>query len=759
MPSVAATAGINFLLWSAATRPLIPNGIAIDGGTTFMTSGHRRAFGCAITALLATEIAFPFPAVAQTRPGSLYAPGAIADSTDALDEILVTARRREERAVDVSASLDVFGGEDLEEAGVKSLVDLQYLSPGLKISPAASGARITLRGVGTNIASGSPSIAAHVDGIYVPDLGFAAGEVFDVGRIEVLKGPQGTLYGRNATGGAINVVTMDPRTDRFSADGWIGVGSNKLVNMQAGMSVPLGEGRGGLRLSGAYANDDGYTKNINPAGGEVDARDYKGGRVRLAYDLTDNLTADVTVQYSVDMGTVAFGSSNNPESPVFASLPPQRQDIRNINLDSVPHMRREGTLLSATLALDLGEATLKSITGLVDINTEQRADVDGAGGLIGRTDARSDQRLFSQELQLSGGGAGKLAWTAGLYYSTDKNSVNSVETDADFPDPAPYVFTDLTQRTRNRSAAAFGEVTVPLTDALSITAGARYTKERQSLDSNLAVPLFVPEPFAFNARVENDGFAPKLLVTYKPREGSQFYASATRGFKNGGVNIDTEIQPYKPEKIWAYEVGTKNLFANGRVELNLAGFYYDYTDLQLRSVIFTPTGFFTKINNASSASVYGLEVAAAYSPTDWFRLDFAGAYIDSNLKDFVLPGTTTPSSGLPLPLTPKTSFTVGAELKTHLAGGQLKARIDLSRQSKVYFPNFTDINRERQAAYALLNANLRYDLPGEKVFVALVGRNLTNKTYLSSRFFYEGFSDLEIYGAPRSIEARIGFKY
>ena len=210
---------------------------------------------------------------------------------------------------------------------------------------------------------------------------------------------------------------------------------------------------------------------------------------------------------------------------------------------------------------------------------------------------------------------------------------------------------------------------------------------------------------------------------------------------------------------WAYEVGTKNLLADGRAEFNLAGFYYDYTNLQLRSVVFTPDGFFTKINNASSATVRGVEVAASYAPTDWLTLDFAGAYIDSELKDFTLPGTETPTSGLPLPLTPDTSFTVGAEFRTPLGGGQLTARAEITRQSQVLFPNFTDVKRERQDAYSLVNANLRYDLPGGKVYVALIGRNLTDETYLSSRFYYEGFSDLEIYAAPRTVEARVGFSY
>ena len=219
--------------------------------------------------LLPTEAVLAQQA-AQNEPAD-----ASEQSATSRSEIIVTARRRDERAIDVPATLNVFGGDDLDQAGVKTLSDLQYQVPGLSIAVGGGGSRITLRGVGTNISSGAPSVAVHLDGTYIPVTNFAIGEQFDIGRIEVLKGPQGTLYGRNATGGAVNVVSQAPGSE-FGADGWVGYGSRNLTTAQAGVSVPLDD-RGGVRLSGAYANDDGYTKNINRVGGEIDDRNFIGG--------------------------------------------------------------------------------------------------------------------------------------------------------------------------------------------------------------------------------------------------------------------------------------------------------------------------------------------------------------------------------------------------------------------------------------------------------------------------------------------------
>lgn len=718
--------------------------------TRSLTGISQRAKSLAALPLLVGAMMVPSPSFAQ-------AAGAEAD--DQLSgEIIVTARKREERAIDVPASLNVFSGATIQDSGVSSLTDLQYRSPGLKIAVSGGTSRISLRGVGTNIASGSASVAVHVDGIYISQLRFALSEMFDIDRVEVLKGPEGTLYGRNATGGAVNLVSKAPG-DTFGADGYVGYGTNNLVTAQAGVSLPIDE-RGGIRVSAAFANDDGYTHNLNALGGEIDDRNFVGVRLRGRYDLTETLTADFTAQYSRDKGTLGFGSSNNPDSPVYASLPPQRQSPRRINVDTLPSFIGEGLLLSGSLILDLGDVTLKSITGHLDYDTDNIADVDGSGGHIGYTDSTASYKFFSQEFQLSGGAPGALNWTAGAYYSRETSNARGIEIDADYPDTTPYLYTDQTLRTGGRSYAVFGELTVPLSEKLSILAGARYTHEKQDAQSVFAAPLFFPEPIETSGATKDNAFTPKLLVEYRPYDGGKLYASVTRGFKSGGVNLGTSADIYKPEKIWAYEIGSKNSFAGGKVELGLAGFYYDYTNLQLRSVVFTPTGIIIRVNNAAKAPIYGVEASLVARPAEGFTIDANAAYLHSELKGFVSPVTLTELTGLPLPLSPKWSFTAGAEYAATLGNsGKLTMRGEITYQSSVYFPQFADIDRERQGGYALLNANLRYDLPGDNIYVALIGRNLTNTTYKSQRFYFAGFADIENFGPPRTIEARVGFKF
>lgn len=679
--------------------------------------------------------------------------------TPGQNEIVVTARRRQEKAIDIPASLDVFSGNALEDLGVNSLESLQYKTPGLKIAVAGESTRISLRGVGTNIASGSPSVAVHLDGVYIPNTQFALTELFDLDRVEVLKGPQGTLYGRNATGGVINLVSQEPGSET-EADGWLGYGSNNLVTSQFGATVPLGD-RGGIRVSGAYANDDGYTENLNAAGGEINSRGYKGGRLRGAFDLSERLSADFTVQYSEDDGTLGYGGSNNPSSPVFASVPSaQRAGPYSINVDTPPSSEKKGLFASGTLSLDLGNITLKSITGYIDYQFNKREDLDGSGGLIAFATTDFDTEFFSQELQLIRENPGGVNWAAGLYYSKENNQGRGIETDADFPDTTPYLYTDVTQTIEARSLAAFGEITIPVSDRLSATLGGRYTSSEQSGAGIFAAPLFLPEPELTNAEIKDDGFAPKALLEYRPYDNGTLYASVTRGFKSGGVNIGFTGDTFDPEYIWAYEIGSKNSFADGRGELSLAGFYYDYTDLQLRTALFTDTGIDIRVTNAARASIKGIEVSSLFEVTPMWSVDFNGAYIDSDLKDFISPVTLTELEGLPLPLSPELSFTAGLQFQTPLFGNdQLTARTEVNYQSETNFPQFTDLDRERQDAFAMLNANIRYDFPKNNVYLALIGRNLTNTEYLTQRFFFEGFSDTEFYGAPRTVEARIGFKF
>ena len=355
---------------------------------------------------------------AEQEATTVPRPGRASSSMEtSIEIIVVTARKREELAIDVPASINVVQGEEIQASGMLGVDDLQYRTPGLVFSREAGATRVSLRGVGTNLAGtgASPSVAVHIDGVYVPRTAVALGELFDIERFEVLKGPEGTLYGRNATGGAINLLSRDPG-DTSGVEGYIGYGNYDLLTAQLATDI-IASDRGGLRISGLYANDEGYTDNVNAVGGEIDARDYLGLRVRGRYEFTDTTYGALTVQYVNNEGTVSFGGTNNPDTPNFAGVGPQRTGPRDINVDTPPANDQEAMVISGEFGAKVGNVEIRSITGYVDFDQQSKQDVDAAGAFIAFNDVTIDSEFFSQEFQLSSTVSDKLFLTGGLYFS------------------------------------------------------------------------------------------------------------------------------------------------------------------------------------------------------------------------------------------------------------------------------------------------------------------------------------------------------
>ena len=686
-----------------------------------------------------------------------------ADGATEMQTITVTARKREERGQDVPQSLNVFSGTALEASGMTQLDELQYRTPGLKVS-GALGSSIAIRGVSNNASGrgGSASAAVHMDGVYLPRPEMALNEVFDLNRVEVLKGPEGTLYGRNATAGVINYLSRDPGHDT-GFDGFVGGGSFGLFRGQAGVNVALGD-QSALRISAVHSKDDGYTHNIGTGGGKIDARNFTAVRVKGLFALTPGVRLTLMVQSSEDKGTLGLGASHNPDTTdafVFASGAPQRDSPRRIRLDTAPDTSKRGTVVAATVDASLGDSlSLKSITGYVNYRSRLAADADGVGGFIENTAGNDRSRFISQEFQLSGRVGSVFSWTSGLYLSQEKTTGTQEITDSNFYpfDLSALPLYEVNYDSTMRSSALFGEGTWQFTDRLSFLFGARYSNERQEGTSNgfvLDFSTFLPEPFAGERKITSSRFTPKALLQYKLDRNTMVYASITTGFKSGGINFNPPVATYRPEKITSYEVGAKMVRGGGALEFDAAGFYYDYTDLQLRTVV----GNQTPISNAASASIKGVEFTLVGRPMHNLSLDLNAAYVDSSLKDYISPATQTNMSGTPLPMTPKGSATAGVEYRFAMVGGNLSLRAEVNHQSTVIFPAFQNTTFERQDAVTLFNANMRYSFPDEKTYLALIGRNLTDKTYLSNRNYSRGFYDLQTFAPPRNFEIRLGTRF
>ena len=716
---------------------------------------------CALTTLAPVLTAWAQSGAAPAAPAT-----ASADEVTSIQSVTVTARKREERGQDVPQSLNVISGAALENAGVTQLEELQFRIPGLKVVNSFGGGNLAIRGVSNNAQDrgGAPSSAVHLDGVYLPRPVLALSEVFDLDRVEVLKGPEGTLYGRNATAGVVNYLTRDPRAGS-TFDGFVGAGSFGLKRAQAGFNVQFGEG-GGLRASAVRTKDDGYTKNLG-GGGDVDARDFSALRLKGVFALTPAVQLKLTVQSVDDRGNQGLGVSHNPATTnafVFQSGAPLRESERRIRLDTPQDFSRRGTIVSAALSASLGgDLEFKSITGYVGFKEVRKSlDGDGVGGFIENNSGSDRSTFVSQEFQLSGRLGRNLSWTSGLYFSRERTSGDFLTEDSTFypVDLTPFTFLQVDYGATARNVAAFGELTWQFAEKTALLVGARQTRERQKGSASGGLVNFATfqlDPFSGTTDISASRFTPKVLLQHRLDKDSMVYASATTGFKSGGFNPSPPVASYQPEKIKAYEIGSKMSAAAGRVEVDAALFYYDYTDLQLATV--NTANNQVSISNAAKAAITGAEFAVVARPSRALTLDLSAAYVDSKLKNYVSPYTMVDMSGSPMPMAPKVSATAGAEYRLGLGSGTLTMRAEINHQSTVIFPALIDTTKEREGPVTLVNANLRYSFAGGKTYVSLIGRNLADKLYQSNRIYYNGFYDLQTFAPPRTIEVRLGTRF
>jgi iron complex outermembrane receptor protein len=682
------------------------------------------------------------------------APG---DSTDEF-EIVVTALKREQNINDVPASLTALGADDLAASGITSSFDLQQRVPGLAISFGNRETNVAIRGVSNNVRSvgSDPSNAVHLNGIYLPQSSMILTDLFDVQRVEVLKGPQGTLYGRNATGGAINVIARAPEAGT-SIEGMLGYGSYNLFRGQAALNV--GNDAVAGRIAVSYAKDDGYTRNLSN-GTRLDRQDFRGFRGQLRFKLAENLTLSLLTQVVRDDGNVGYGASTDPTYRKFpdnyyglvvpAAL--QRQGPRNIRLDSPVYSRRDSEIYGATLDLDLGSVGMRSITGYSHYDSADALDYDFTGDFNEAFNSTTTVKAFSQEFQLYSKGKGPLQWTTGFFFYDDKGEqfVNWIV-------PSPFARANTIGD--GQSWAIFGQGTYAISERLSIMVGARYNHEnKKGLQVNLLrnVTANVDKTF--------ESFTPQGQIQFRPSDNTLIYAGVTKGFKSGGFNLLASGPPtvYKPESIIAYEAGVRTKIADV-LTLNASVFHYDYKNLQLRTLVFTGTGTgggaLASVSNADGAKISGLELNADAKLGSGFSVDLGATYLHTEFGSYISPSNKLDLTGTRLPLSPKFSGTAGLNWEGGFAGGKLMLRGEVVYRSSIIFPLTIDAPQNYDDPSTLFNASLRWTESSDRFYVEVVGRNIADRLYRVQRadIFFGGV--YESFGAPATVEARIGFKF
>ena len=729
------------------------------------------AIGCVLVAPAA-------PAFSQETAG-----GEPSARTTQLDAITVTARKREETLQDVPVAVTAFTAEALDKMGVEDIGDLDTQVPNLTVY-AARGSTSTItayiRGIGQAdpLWGVDPGVGLYLDDVYIARPQGALLDVFDVERIEVLRGPQGTLYGKNTIGGAIKYVSRGLReeTEGFAS---VTVGSFNRLDAKAAIGGAIGGEGSGLRgrVAVASLNRDGYGDNTH-TGQEVSDKEINAARVQLGAYAGDDFDVQFALDWMDDQSGVR-GAKMLAANPLAPASPPldDRYDIRsgmkNIN---------DTTMKGGSIAVNWRPSedwALKYVLAKRESDTETNIDFDTTP--LPLVDVRafySDQQV-SNELQANFDAGGRARGVMGVYWfdgDAGGQVLNYFWNPALATGLTNPLFGDTQGYVNTQSLAVYADWTFDLSDRLKLDVGARYTDEDKHA---VALNRFYTSnqyetswgtAANFDKTVNFKNVSPKASLDYQFTADIMGYVSASRGFKSGGYNIRANTtsvprsgEPFDDEQVDSYEIGSKMAFLDQRAFLNLAYFYNQYKDIQLS--VFTsytlPNGsqsFFGDFTNAGKGTVQGVEVEYQFLPSEHWLISGNLAWLDAEYEEFMSGGVNIADSQY-FTNAPEFSGALNVEWRTVLAnGGDLSARVGYAYQSEVW-PT-TDLSPLiRQDGYGLLNAGVTWKASDAWTF-SLQGSNLTDEEYRTTGYNIAAYGVITgFYGPPRevSLSARYDF--
>ena len=757
--------------------------------------------------------------------GSMTAFGEDSDRP-ALEEVVVTATKRTESLQAVPLSVTAFSQDQLDIKGASNLTGIQESTPNLNFSVQSAGqnvARVTLRGIGTEtlVGGGDPGVALHIDGVYVGRNSAAAGDVFDVERVEVLRGPQGTLYGRNATGGSINLISKRP-TDE--TEGYVDytVGNYNESRVRGVVNVPLTENLTS-RIAIFSESHDGYMENLFENGRDNGDKDSHGGRLQLRYETDSGNEFLLRGYYSktggagpgsrylgTDLNTpngyaggYLIGVSGGPRPPAGgpiiadayglgatssgAAVLPLPTDLHQVrkNAPEFVDMLIKGFDFEANVELTDG-IVLKTITSYQTNDNEILVDSDGSELAIETRNRDNQAKQYSQEFNLISQDGGAFQWLVGAYYYHEElterfdviRPVGLVPAATPLP-PGAVPGGGGTRQIRVAghevdSAAVFAQISYDITEDLSVTVGARYTKDDKDQFRSIGGQIDTTNGIRFRGGGAV-GFLPpdsgstsfsetsyRVSADYQLTNDNLLFASYARGYKSGGFDFNGgqisgagDQLPYDPEFVTAIEIGSKNKFYDDRVILNLTVFDYDYEDLQ----VFRLTGFGPLTDNAAQSTIQGVEVEFRFAATDNLSFDGSYGYLDATYDQYTIDLPPTDFSGNTLNYAPENTAHIGVEYAMAMSDGDLIVRLDWSYRSDIYFDRANSA-LDTQEAYSLLNARLRYE--AESYYVDFWGKNLGDETYVTGQLINPPFScgcrTVNV-GAPRTYGVTVGTRF
>jgi iron complex outermembrane receptor protein len=735
------------------------------------------------------------------------------DSKPVFEEVLVTAEKRSESLQDLSQAITVLTGEDLDTRQVTSFVDLSAIAPGVNIAKNEGFKTvITIRGVGNEAnqnAIANPSVSYHLDGIYVASPFALQTDFLDLERIEVLRGPQGTLFGQNSTGGAINVITTAPSMDGSFGKADLTLGDYGLVKARAAYNLPLSDTLA-MRASVISNKRDGFTENLT-LGQDLDDANSLSARVRLLYEPSDNFRANFTAQY--------FDEDRNGAAQ--KGLLDPTPGARKLRQNSTAEYELESQLYSAVLEWDFESFSIKSLTSYQDDDILIRRDNDRNdlnflppfAQLPSSYDPETNkQTTITQEVNLVSSEPlfGKLDWVAGVFYLDTEVEISILER-LDFGFDGTFdPFTIETiyayggdvgfisdSKPERDSTSIYGQGTWNFSETWRTVFGLRYTED----EVYSAVTNYYGREGTDVLEIESDKVTGRLVVEHDINESTMLFGSFTKGFKPGGSNLtygtEAVVAPivvlpiFNEEIVNAYEVGLKTDLADGRVRLNAAAFYYDYKNLQYQAT--DPEVFNGGVGNIPESEIFGAELEFSAFLSDSIILDARMAWLDTEITSdhLALDNVQSEASGNALlgqgfdlfsdeiqiaraeqiqnvngnELAKTPSFTGNLSLnwtKELEAWGEMRSTLQYTYRGDFKHRIFNNADTDIVPSYDVLDLVVGF-YPGtsESWHVELVAKNLTDEDGINARFtdvFGVGATGDELIG-PRQLMVRFGMNF
>jgi iron complex outermembrane receptor protein len=700
------------------------------------------------------------------------------DQPEQIQEIIVTAQKRNERLLDVPISVAALTNSQLVSMGVNSTKDLEFVIPSFVTNELAGWSQTFLRGVGTDIQNpgAEPGVATYVDGVYSPFIIAPINGLLGVERTEVLYGPQGTLYGRNAVGGAVNIVTRTP-THEFEAGGALTFGNFARKELSGYVSGGLSDK---VSASVAVAGTDRHSYysflGARPPN-TPQHEDNAGVRLKVVGTPTDTLTLTGTLEYQRTTGLEAAAFRQLvPYATGYAVGAPRRIEY-NV-LDANYPINQAADEYRGVLQINKGFswADLVSVTAYQGAYQEESIDVDGTSAkLVAARPINPKLTDISQELRLQSTSSSNIQWVGGLYYSHSVIGFSPDITILQDVITVPNIDSLTYQRQHTTSAAVFGQVTFPIMEKLRVTLGGRYSHDHKLYDSaQTSTILDGTNTVLANQFYPNDthswsAFTPKVTLSYKFTPDVLGYATFSEGYKSGQYQAANPQAPgpVGPEKLYDIEGGLKAELLDHRLSVNISGFHYDYKELQVYSTVLLNNQFTSFLGNNARAKIYGGDLSLNAVLPKGFTAGAALAFNHGTYTSFPAYSASVPSvagsasasvdaTGNPVQRLPNRTISANAQYKRAFADGSAITASGLWSYNSGF--SWDPSNIYRQKAYDVTNARLEYTLPGTNISVAGWCNNLFNRQYEKIEFAYS----LGLFGvdaAPRMYGVTVSYKH